>query len=439
MNDVQRQRLLELAQHRAQQHPADLERALEVGMRAFRRKVALTYAAVWTVVAATVIVLGTSAAALGRDSEPEPGQATLESIEVRPHQRVLRVGAQQRFRVVGAYSDGSSREPDEEVEWSSSVPRVVRIDQQGLATAVSTGTATITARVGTVIDSAELAVRKPADILRGLVVQPPEAVLRPGEVQEFTAVGTFADQTSRDLSSEVDWSTSDPAVLTIDQRGRATAVAEGSTTVTASLRRHSDTATVTVTGTERSLERVDVVPPSAELVPGERTSFTARGTYTDGTVRDISGEVEWVSGDVAVVSIDDAGRATALGPGATTITAAAGPLRGSAEVSVRVPPRTLTAIEVAPAGTDLCDATTRTQGMTATAVYDDGVREGLDPGQVQWSTSAADIIAIDPGGTVSSPDGTEGRAVITAAFEGVSGTAVVVCDPDPPPEPEPEP
>ena len=54
-----------------------------------------------------------------------------------------------------------------------------------------------------------------------------------GYTQQFTAIGTFSDGGTKDLTSEVTWTSSDIAKATIDARGLATSVAPGEATIKA--------------------------------------------------------------------------------------------------------------------------------------------------------------------------------------------------------------
>ena len=99
--------------------------------------------------------------------------------------------------------------------------------------------------------------------LEPIEISPTEATLKVGDTKQFNASGEFEDG-SRDLTSEVSWSSSDPRV-TIDAHGlaRAEAVSSGKTTpvkITASYPgSRSAVATVTI--------QIEVVKPPAPHVP----------------------------------------------------------------------------------------------------------------------------------------------------------------------------
>ncbi|GFO56299.1 hypothetical protein GMSM_33060 [Geomonas sp. Red276] len=85
--------------------------------------------------------------------------------------------------------------------------------------------------------------------LTSINVQPSNVGLSAiGATQQFAAWGIYHDNSTRNISDSVTWSSSNPSVATIDATtGLATAVGEGSTTITATGEHHSGEATLTVT------------------------------------------------------------------------------------------------------------------------------------------------------------------------------------------------
>ncbi|MBI3594810.1 MAG: Ig-like domain-containing protein, partial [Nitrospirae bacterium] len=87
---------------------------------------------------------------------------SLTSISVIPLIPSIVIGQTQQFTAVGNYSNGSTQNLTESVTWSSSKPAFSIISNtsgtNGLATAVSLGTSTITASIGSVSSSTTLAV-----------------------------------------------------------------------------------------------------------------------------------------------------------------------------------------------------------------------------------------------------------------------------------------
>ncbi|MBU4267666.1 MAG: Ig-like domain-containing protein [Acidobacteria bacterium] len=82
--------------------------------------------------------------------------------------------------------------------------------------------------------------------LASITVTPANPSLMLGKTQQFTATGTYADSSTKDLTSAATWTSSDAAVATISSVGLATSISEGSATVTATSGRVSGSTTLAV-------------------------------------------------------------------------------------------------------------------------------------------------------------------------------------------------
>ena len=83
--------------------------------------------------------------------------------------------------------------------------------------------------------------------LVSIAVAPNPATLKVGQVQQFTATGTYADSSTADLTSQVTWTSDAPNVGHVDATGKATGKAAGSAHITATQGTVSGQATATVT------------------------------------------------------------------------------------------------------------------------------------------------------------------------------------------------
>ena len=131
-------------------------------------------------------------------------------------------------------------------------------------------------------------------------------------------MGTFPDGETLDITDYVTWASATPSVATISGTGVASALAPGTTTITASLEGvTSPDDTVTVL----ALLSIAVTPGNPELAEGVAGQFTATGTYSDGSTANITSLVTWASATPSVATISGTGLATALVPGTSAITA----------------------------------------------------------------------------------------------------------------------
>lgn len=85
-------------------------------------------------------------------------------------------------------------------------------------------------------------------VLSKITISPDNTSIFQGDPQNFFATGTYSDNTTRDISSLVAWSSSNTSVATFGENSNTlTAIVNGTTTVSASLNGLSATASVTVT------------------------------------------------------------------------------------------------------------------------------------------------------------------------------------------------
>src|SRR5262249_37091839 len=137
-------------------------------------------------------------------------------------------------------------------------------------------------------------------------------------------------------------------VAAVNPSGVATGVGIGSTTVTATQGAVLGSTTVTVTAAVVS--SIAVTPATSSIAKGTTVPLTATGTFSDGSMQNLTTQVSWTSANNAIAQVSNVsgsnGRVTGLGIGSTSIIATFGVIQGSATVSVTA--ATLTQIIVTP-------------------------------------------------------------------------------------------
>jgi plastocyanin len=104
------------------------------------------------------------------------------------------------------------------------------------------GNGTASGMSGTIIVSS---VGNPTSI----AVTPSNPTIAAGSTEQFMAMGAFPDGSMQDLTNQVTWAAATSSVATISSTGLATGVANGSTSITASLNGVVGSTTLTVAGT----------------------------------------------------------------------------------------------------------------------------------------------------------------------------------------------
>src|SRR5581483_5922421 len=110
----------------------------------------------------------------------------------------------------GIFTDGSTQDVTGTVNWTSSAPTVASVSKnpgsEGLVTSIAGGSTTIAATSGSISGSTSLGVSSAT--LVSIAVNPANPTLAAGTNQQFTAIGTFSDNSTRDLTAYVVWSSS---------------------------------------------------------------------------------------------------------------------------------------------------------------------------------------------------------------------------------------
>ena len=164
----------------------------------------------------------------------------------------------QRIRLDADVRSATGDRRDDRVQWASSNPRVLTVNEVGMVTAVAAGRASVTARVGAVEATRELQVL--GTQVATLSVEPGVTDARTGDVLRFKAVAR--DAQGREIAGITPvWSFS-PGQGMLDADGSFVGYEPGSYTVTASLGNRTADAVVTLSarGVRRPLTVVGRLP-----------------------------------------------------------------------------------------------------------------------------------------------------------------------------------
>jgi 6-phosphogluconolactonase (cycloisomerase 2 family) len=333
--------------------------------------------------------------------------ATLVSIEVTPTNPSIANGLSEALQATGIYTDHSTHDLTSSVTWNSSVASVASVSNtpgtNGSATTFSPGSTTITATLGGTSGSTNLTVT--AATLVSLGVTPANPSIAKGLKSQFTAIGTYTDSSTQNLTAQVQWSSSDPTVATVSNAlgydGLSVGLSPGSVTITAALAGASASTILTVT--PATLVSIGVTPANPSIADGLTSQFMATGVYTDNSTQDLTASAAWTSSDATVASVSNAsashGLATGVSPGSVTIAAASGTVSGSTGLTVT--PAALVSIALIPANPSIANGTQ--QQFAATGTYTDTSTHDVTTA-VTWSSSDTTVA------TISNAAGSNGLA-----------------------------
>lgn len=258
------------------------------------------------------------------------------SVSVTPDVLTLAPGAGQQLAALTRDADGVPV-TDRPMAWTSTAPAVATVTAAGYVRGVAAGSALVVVASEARADTVRVTVRVPGTqpapaIVTTVSVAPAALDLVVGGTQQ-AAASAFDAEGSAVSGRTVTWASADAGIASVSASGVVSGLAEGTTTVTA-----------TIDGVAAELA-VRVTPPApapTAIVTSAKTLALSAGATSDvtATVRDQTGapmsgyNITWTTANAAVATVSATGRITAVNNGTTTITASAAGLTAKVTVTV---------------------------------------------------------------------------------------------------------
>jgi hypothetical protein len=347
------------------------------------------------------------------------------ALAVTPANPSIAAGTTQQFTATMTYTDASTGNVTALAVWASANTAVATMSPgtPGLATGLIQGSSTISAIFGGLAGGTQLNVTTAT--LTSIQVTPANASSPLGTTRPFTAMGTYSDSSTQDLTATATWASSMPAFATIAAGGVATTVALGTTSISATV--GTVTAAVNFTVTSPTLVRIDVSPPNVTILTLTTQEYQATGVYSDNSTVDLTTTATWASSATTVATLNGT-IATGISAGTTTISATFNGIFGSTPLTVTG--ATLTSIVVTPIN-PTAPVGFKVQ-FRATGNFSSGPTQDLTK-DVLWSSSD------DATASVSNAGGSEGLAsalqagtsTISASIAGQTGSTLLTVSTSP--------
>ena len=340
------------------------------------------------------------------------GQTTVPVASVELNQTTLELIAGKEATLTATVKPDNAT--NRTVAWESNATNVATVDNSGKVTAVSEGTATITAKAGEQTATCTVTVTKADVAVESVTLNPTTLTLEKGSTGTLTA--TVAPQNA--TNNTVTWSSSNPEVATV-ANGTVTAVSAGTATITVTTAdgNHKATCTVTVTPKTVSVSGIQV-QGTATLYVGNITKLTAKVEPTNAT----NPAVTWSSNNESVATVGTDGTVTAVSAGTATITVTTADGNKTAECKVTVnAPQTKPVTGVTLNKSAITLEVNGSEKLTATVEPSDATNQN-----VTWESNATNVATVGQDGTVTAVSA--GTATITATAQdgsGISGSCVV--------------
>ncbi len=313
-------------------------------------------------------------------------------------------GTSVELYATGVYNNNSTQDLTTQVSWTSSSGATVSntSGSQGLLTGSAVGTATVTATLGTVSGNATVNVT--SAILKSIAISPTTMSSWPqGTTQQFTAIGTFTDGSTQNVTTTVNWSASDSSATIVasgTNAGLATGVSQGTVVISATAAGVPTASTQTLTIGPAALVSVTISPANASVALGTSETFKATGNYTDSSTQDLTSAVTWTAtpnttGGATFPANSNVATATAEGMVTITATSASGPV-GTTQMTITAP--VLASIAITPTTAQIYQGST--QQFTAIGTFSDNSSQNLTS-TVTWGTSNGAVATISTSGATS--------------------------------------
>jgi hypothetical protein len=359
--------------------------------------------------------------------------ASLVSVAVQPTTPSLNVGSSLGFLATGTYNDGTSKDVTPLTVWTSGTPAVATLGTLGAqqnVKCVTSGSSVITATLATIAGNTTLSCVNPPPTLTSLVVTPASPSISVGQSAGFIATGTYSDGSTKDITNSATWTSATIAVATVGAFGDPQPInckTAGTSQISAAVGAVNNHTTLTCVAT---LSSIEVDPPLAIGKIGLSQPFTATGTYSDGSVKNVSSQSVWSSSNTAVASLSGSPTTSqsvnCVSSGSTVITAVVGTVSGSTGYSCTVIAPTLLSINVTPANPSVNVNTAAS--YIATGTYSDGTTQNVTLAAT-WGSSSPGVVAM--GSPITNPElGTckiTGSSNITATIGTVHGSTTETC------------
>ncbi len=293
---------------------------------------------------------------------------------------------------------------DKTVTWSSANAAIATVSEDGLVTAISTGTTTIIASSSNGKQAVCLVTVNPGIVpVESITLSASDLLLRVGKTAELTAIVNPADATDQ----EVVWTSNDESIATIsveDGKVMVTALKEGVTTITVTSVKYPSVSAeckVTVETAIIAVEDITLNKDTLDMTVGDTETLIATVTPDNATDKTVT----WSSANSSIASVSEDGLVTAISAGTTTVIASSS--NGKQAVClVTVNPGIVPVESITLSASDLLMRVGKTAELTAIV----NPADATDP-DVEW-TSGDESIA-----TISVEDG---KVIVTALKEGVT-------------------
>lgn len=338
----------------------------------------------------------------GSRSGPAPSAPQqLSRIEIVAPGDEVRVGEALQLTLRGWDAEGAAYLGEMTPRWTSGNPLVARVDAEGRVLAMGEGPVTIAAQVGGLVGSLRLQVL-PARVAAARI-EPTEVPLYVGESRRLLA-RAFDGQGKELLGRSVEWSSTAPEIVSIDEEGRALGLLPGRATIRVAV--ESAEGEVEAFVTLRPVASILIRDMETRLPVGQEVQLEAEVFADDGTLLE-DRRVEWEVMPQELASLSPTGLLLPLTAGEARVLARAEGAESHLDLHFVEP---VAEILLSPSSGELLVSEERELSVR---LLDRKGRE-LSDRSVTWKSSHPEILIVQPDGRIQAKAAGEARIEATA-------------------------
>jgi hypothetical protein len=248
----------------------------------------------------------------------------LRKVTISPLNPEIKTGQPVQFTAMGDYSDKSTHEITNAVEWKSSDEKVLAINAEGLATpSLRSGNPLISGidKTTKLHQSTTTYVEMPG--VKRLTLTPKSASVISGEAEPVTAMAILAGGARMKVNHAVEWTFYPDTAMMIWGNSHVQGGDPGDVTIEAFEPFSEEKDTMTLKVLPPVLRRIKIESPSPTISINQTLQLTAEGILSNGNPSPTPlGKVHWTTSKSNVIDVvTQTGEATAKAVGKSEITA----------------------------------------------------------------------------------------------------------------------
>ncbi len=238
----------------------------------------------------------------------------------------------------------------------------------------------------------------PSATLQTMTISVAQPSLEIGQTLQLAASGQYTDGSTVDVSAQVNWTSSNPAVASV-ANGVLTAIAQGMTTIQGELNGVTASADLqilppSVVVPPVTLTDVQVAAASSTLDVGTTTQLTVTAMMSDGSSQDVTTQSTFTSRNPSAATVTPAGLVTAAAAGTVIIEVTYQMTTRSLTITVQADTPTPGPCSYPAAGTSIQHQQVMPQLRWSNAVNPDGSTFALDLEDIHCDRSFANVESI---------------------------------------------